>query len=143
VATLGIIACSASKLDINDRAPAQDLYTGQLFRKAKAYVENTCDAWVILSGAFHVVQPEALLLPYNVYLPKTEPAWQRIWTQQVGLQLADLLDPADDVICLAAAPYCRWIPGFANTVSTPLAGLGIGQQLGWLTRQNAPAALAA
>lgn len=134
--TIGLVACSAGKLPAE--APAADLYTGQLFRKARAYVERECDTWLILSALHGVLGPAELVAPYSMYLPAQPAAYRAAWRRRVAEQLGDLLHPGTRVVCLASAPYRTWIDDLPQvTVEAPLTGLGIGQQLGWLTR-NAP-----
>src|ERR1700733_4272012 len=105
MAKIGLIACSATKLDTDELVPAAELYQGQLFKKARAYVERECDAYFILSALWHVLSPAELNPPYSLYLPKSEPTWQRIWARQVQAQLEDKIEPQDTIVCLASEPY--------------------------------------
>ncbi len=133
---LGLIACSAAKLPTG--APAGDLYTGQLFRKARAYVERECGNWLILSALHGVLTPDQLIEPYSMYLPAQSARYRAAWRRRVAVQLAELTTPGTRVVCLASAPYRTWIDDLPHLdVEAPLTGLGIGQQLGWLTRANA------
>ena len=140
---VGLVACAAAKLD--RPAPARDLYTSPLYRKARAYVEATCDLWFILSAAHGLVRPDTVLEPYDVTLARLPAADRRRWTDHVRQQLAaQLADRADrEVVVLAGRHYRGWIDTLPDTctwtVSVPMAGLGIGQQLAWLT----PAAVVA
>lgn len=134
--TLGLVACSAGKLPAE--APAADLYTGQLFRKARAYVQRECDSWLILSALHGVLTPDQLVEPYSMYLPAQSAIYRAAWRRRVAEQLAELTTPGTRVVCLASAPYRTWIDDLPHLdVEAPLTGLGIGQQLGWLTRANA------
>lgn len=133
--TIGLVACSAGKLPAE--APAADLYTGQLFRKARTYVQRECNTWLILSALHGVLGPAELVAPYSMYLLAQPAAYRAQWRRRVAEQLDDLLIPGTRVVCLASAPYRTWIDDLPQvTVEAPLAGLGIGDQLGWLTRAN-------
>lgn len=133
--TIGLIACSAGKTTTG--APAQHLYTGALFGKARTYVERECDTWLILSALHGVLGPAEWVEPYSMYLPAQSAAYRAAWRARVAGQLRDLLLPGTRVVCLASAPYRSWVPDVPGVeVEAPLTGLGIGQQLGWLTRAN-------
>lgn len=127
-APLVLVACSAAKLE--QPAPARDLYTGALFRKARAWAEAHGDEWLILSAAWGVVSPDRVLEPYNRRLPSARAARQS-WARSVANQLYQHRDR--QMVALAGADYLAWSgPDFPH-LERPLAGLGIGQQLHWLT----------
>jgi len=127
---VGLVACSASKL--NRPAPGRYLYTSQLFRKSSTYAEQTCDRWFILSAKHGLVHPESVVEPYDLRLsPKTAPAWSDIVRTQLAAELNDV--PGVTLVALAGINYqtvlrpCQW------PFQIPMKGLGIGQQLGWLS----------
>jgi hypothetical protein len=134
MAVIGIIACSASKLDVG--AQAQDLYQGELFKKCRAYVERECDEWFILSACHNLIKPTDWIEPYDHSMSSKPKLARNIWAQNVAGRLGIQIQPGDTIICLAAAPYREWIDQVPNEVLVPLAGLGIGQQLGWLKTCN-------
>ena len=143
---VGLVGCASSKLQ--RPAPARELYTSQLFRKASAYAAATCDRWYILSAKHGLVHPDTVLEPYDVKLGANRLDTPPIhdWAERVRVQLAEeLADVADvaDVLLVALAgeqyrtvlrPWlgaagCRW------PFEIPMLGMGIGQQLGWLTHE--------
>ncbi len=63
---IALVGCGKTKLD--RAAPARDLYTGQLFQKARQYAEVHCDAWYILSALHWTVSPSRVLEPYEARL---------------------------------------------------------------------------
>lgn len=134
--TVGLVGCSAGKL--HRPAPARDLYTSQLFRKASAYAELTCDRWYILSAEHGLVHPDTVLDPYDVKLGvNSQPihAWADRVRGQLAAELADV--PGVVLVALAGAQYqtvlrpCQW------PFRIPMKGMGIGHQLGFLTAQLA------
>jgi hypothetical protein len=46
--TVGLVGCASQKL--RRPVPARELYVSQLFKKASAYAEATCDRWYVLSA---------------------------------------------------------------------------------------------
>jgi hypothetical protein len=132
---VGLVGCASQKLQ--RPAPARELYVSQLFRKASAYAEATCDRWYILSAKHGLVHPDTVLKPYDVRLgtnhPSTPPIRQ--WADRVREQLDTELAALNDVtlITLAGEQYRTAVRGVPWPVEVPMQGLGIGQQLGWLT----------
>lgn len=136
---IGLVGCAATKLP--HAAPARELYTSQLFRKASAYAELTCERWFILSAKHGLISPDQVIEPYDAKLgtsSRTSPTVHE-WADRVRGQLAaELVDtPRVVLVTLAGAQYqtvlrpCQW------PFRIPMKGLGIGQQLGWLTDQLA------
>jgi hypothetical protein len=136
---IGLVACSAGKLD--RPAPARDLYTSQLFRKASAYAAATCDRWYILSAKHGLVTPDEILEPYDLRLGSKDPAVPSIdaWAQRVRDQLRDELSSVPGVllVALAGKQYRTALRPGEWPFAIPMEGLGIGQQLGYLTRELA------
>lgn len=136
---IGLVGCSSTKL--SHPAPARELYTSPLFRKASAYAELTCESWYILSAKHGLLHPDQVVEPYDVKLgtnARTSPPNHQ-WADQVREQLAaELADtPHAVLVTLAGVQYqtvlrpCQW------PFQIPMKGLGIGQQLGWLTNRLA------
>lgn len=129
---IGLVACSAAKLDV--RAPVRELYQGQLFRKAKAFVERWCHGWAVLSARHQVVLPNEVLEPYDERMPRAEAERER-WDQMVSWEIYRRWKDAD-LVLLGGEDYARWLRtgswSRALSVIRPLEGLGIGQQKAWL-----------
>ena len=132
--TLHLIACCSAKLA--HAAPARDLYTSDLFRKSVAYVEARGEPWAVLSALHGVVAPDTMLEPYNVTLLSMTREQRAVW----GAFAADALWRFDDraFVFLAGATYRDpmmeaqiWrARGYRAT--SPMVGLGIGEQKAWL-----------
>ncbi len=145
---VALVACSASKLD--RPAPARELYTGTAFRLAVAYAEVCGAAWYVLSAKHGVVAPDEVLEPYDVSMSqllldggrRTHPSPLGAWaTRCRGALMKDrasgaLVRAGDVVELLAPAAYANPLAGLLRAwgavAETPLSGLGIGSQLGWL-----------
>lgn len=123
-----LIACCAEKL--SHAAPAKDLYCSPLFKKSRRYAETHGDTWLILSAKHGVLDPNQVIESYDETLNKMPKHVRRTWAERVKNQL----NKSDRYTVLAGSTYCEdWI-GF--DVTRPLFGLGIGQQLAWLNREN-------
>lgn len=128
---MGLAGCASQKLQ--RRAPARELYVSQLFRKASAYAELTCDRWYILSAKHGLLHTDEIIDPYNLRLgtnDKTSPPI-RAWSAGVRDQL-DLEDVTR--VVRAGEQYRTVLLGSRWPSEVPMKGLGIG----WLTaRLNA------
>lgn len=132
---VGLVGCASQKL--HRPAPARELYVSQLFKKASAYAELTCDRWYVLSAKHGLLHPNRAIEPYDIKLgtnhPTTPPihAWADRVRDQLAVELADV--PGVCLVTLAGQQYqtvlrpCQW------PFQIPMKGLGIGQQLRYLT----------
>lgn len=90
---------------------------------------------MILSALLGVVNPELVIAPYDVTLTAMSAAERAAWGARVASELAPFA--GRPIIALAGKAYLGWRSSAFPNVSLPLAGLGIGQRLAWLTRENA------
>jgi len=154
--TLCLVACSATK---GAAGPARELYTGPLFQAARRHAEARGYHWRILSAKHGLLRPDAVVLPYDQRLEKGREGakadtWGRTLVKPSLCWLART-EQIDRVIWFAGADYrdalhgwrrCHdietrraWIPcscGARVVHEYPLAGLAIGQQLGWFKRRR-------
>jgi hypothetical protein len=134
---VGLVGCAAQKLQ--RPAPAREIYVSQLFKKASAYAEATCDRWYILSAKHGLISPDEIIEPYDMRLGTRDPnsppihQWADWVRKQLAAELADV--PGATLVALAGVQYqtvlrpCQW------PFEIPMQGLGIGQQLGFLTTE--------
>lgn len=133
--TIGLVGCAAAKL--RRPAPARDLYVSQLFKKAAAYAEANTDRWFVLSAKYGLVAADDVIEPYDAKLgTKTgPPIWD--WAQDVAAQLrVALLDvESPELLVLAGEQYRTCLRFVDYPARVPMQGMGIGQQLGYLTAE--------
>lgn len=136
--TIAVVGCGKTKL--LKPARAKNIYTGPLFRAARAYAEE-CDEWRIVSARYGLLKPDQRIEPYDDRLkPKDAPQW--------GVQVAnDLIRQFQgcghyEILLLAGADYTTPIrEAFEShrdinciSIHEPLAGLGLGRRLQWFAR---------
>jgi hypothetical protein len=136
--TVYLVACGATKAD--HAAPARDLYRGDLFKRARRYVEaigartvatfkDGAPTWAILSAKHGLLEPETIVSPYDERLPSD---WlrRRAWAGRVAQALG--VAAGDRVVFLAGRDYrdelWSMLTRAGVACSAPLAGLGIGHQ---------------
>lgn len=123
-----VIGCGAAKLD--HAAPAAELYTGQHFRVCRSTAEALAapGCWFILSARYGLVEPTAVLEPYDLILGQPGAVqWPLVRRQALRLGVY-----GDRVTALCGAAYADLLFHVFRDVRRPLAGLGIGQQRGMM-----------
>lgn len=135
--SLYLVSCVSRKMPVP--APAKDLYTSQLFRKARIYVENLGQPWLILSAKYGLVSPEQVITPYDLTLNTMGTSERRRWAEGVLSQLQPRLAGVEEVVFLAGQRYREFLqPALIQRgirISVPMSGLKIGEQLSWLGAQ--------
>jgi hypothetical protein len=102
---IALVACCGQKLD--RAAPAGDLYTSPLFKKAAAYA-RTFDGWYILSAKYGLVRPDAVIAPYDCTLLKMRKADRLAWGRKVLDQMtAEGIGGAEFVALATHIPHPR------------------------------------
>ena len=116
---------------------AKDLYDSQLFRSRRGYAEATDRPWLILSALHGVVDPEAVLEPYDLALESLPDSERQAWGEEAARAIENRVGSlAERVIEVhAGAAYVDAVrPALERrgcTVSIPLKGLRLGEQLHW------------
>ncbi len=138
---LHLVACVAGKQA--HAAPAAELYRSDWFVKARNYVEAKGVPWRILSSKHGLVDPTAIIEPYEDTLIG-KPDWARLaWGDGVMSQLHQILPRGGTVTLLAGRMYRDAITAQPPARSgnwrwlVPMAGLGIGSQKAWLAANAA------
>ncbi len=121
---IGLVGCCGEKL--LHAAPAVQLYRSPLFLKASAYASRQYDRWFILSALYGLVEPSAVIAPYDVTLPRCDEPWGlKVFSQLAALKLS-----GETFSVHAGSRYVEPLRGLLSLVE-PLKGLGIGQRLAW------------
>jgi hypothetical protein len=128
-----LVSCSSRKT--SRPAAAKDLYTSALFRRKRAYAEESGAPWFILSAEHALVAPDEWLSPYDRYLPETPRSFRAAWGAWVAERLELLVGPLKglEIEIHASAAYAQAVSPFLvakeAVVTRPLAGLRQGEQL--------------
>ena len=130
---MALVGCGVEKR--LEGGPACDFYTGDLFRKARAFAERRADRWYILSARHGLVRPDAVLAWYDLGMRSLSEREREVWELSVQRELRRVVAPEDRVLFLAGADYEGAVKGLPR-VEKPLQGMGIGSRKQWL-RLNA------
>lgn len=131
---VALISCVSLKLD--HPAPARELYTSPLFKKAYAYAKSLEPGAVYILSAEHGLVPEGkVLAPYNTTLNSMGVLQRKNWSERVLTSLRQETNlETDEFIVLAGERYREFLIPHMKHYTTPLKGLGIGRQLAWLSQ---------
>ena len=96
--------------------------------------------WYILSAEYGLVLPNQVIAPYERTLNTMPVTARRAWADRVGQQLAAAVPDLARVVFLAGERYreflVRPLAEHGVTVSVPMRGLRIGEQLRWLGQHS-------
>lgn len=105
--TLVLVGCVKSKRD--HPAQAQDLYTSVLFRSSRRFAEHFGDRWYILSARHGLLEPTAVLTPYDETLNEKRTPERKAWAADVLRTLTPLLRPDDLLVITAGQAYRQYL----------------------------------
>lgn len=132
-----LVSCVSAKL--SEASRAKDLYTSPWFLKARRYAEASGCPWFILSAEHGLLHPESTIAPYEKTLNTMPIAERRAWASRVLRQMDEFLPAVSTVVFLAGERYRELLlPNLSSKnvrYTIPMAGLRIGEQLGWLEDQ--------
>jgi hypothetical protein len=133
---IGLVGCARRKLAY--AAPAAVLFTSPLFTLASRYCAATCALWFVLSAKHGLLDPAAVIEPYDVTLQGLGRAGRQAWAHHVLEQVRQrgLLDGRQCFLLHAGAAYAAPLAEHLHA-EQPLRGLGIGRRLAWYRRQLA------
>ena len=135
---LYLVSCVGKKG--NRPVSAKDLYRSTWFKLARSWVEREVAPWYILSALHGLVHPDTVIAPYDETLNTMPVVARRGWAKRVNSQLAEMLPNVDEVVIFAGQRYREYIErqlrARYTSVSVPMEGLRIGEQLRWL--KNGP-----
>lgn len=131
---LYLVSCVSKKL--SHAAPARELYRSTWFVLARKLIEREGASWYIPSAKHGLVHPDSVIAPYDQSLNTMRVADQRDWAARLQLQRDELLPGAEQVTVFAGRRYREYLEDYLlhrfTSVTVPMRGLRIGQQLGWL-----------
>jgi hypothetical protein len=137
-ANIVLISCSKSKL--TERAPARELYTGTLFKKAVTWAERHGYEWFVISALHGLVTPEQTIAPYNYSLKDRRGSREReSWAYlAISAHLTTHVAKGSHAFLIMPELYRRYIQHELDrqsiTYTNPLQHLAIGEQMRWLDK---------
>ena len=138
---LVLIQCTGRKREGTHKAI--DLYmTSTWFRKARAYAEFIGGDVLILSAKHGLLRPKDEVEDYDVHLAKMPKAERRVWGYSVQSALTPYIERYNQIVVLAGEKYTEFLKEsfesathLKKSVSFPLKGKGIGEQMSFLGKQ--------
>lgn len=133
---LVLVSCTKSKR--SQPTPARDLYCSTFFDRARRWIERRGAHWRILSAEHGLVDPDALIAPYDRTLTNMTIAQRRRWAARILDDLAPLAKAYPGIVFLAGQRYREFLmpalEAHGIACAAPMAHLAQGEQLAWLGR---------
>lgn len=120
-----------------DPLPAKDLYRSELWRRRRAYAEASGVPWWVLSAEYGLVDPEAVIAPYDTVMGSLALGRRHVIGKAVAADLeAALGDLSGKRIEIHAGnEYVETVAPFLRArgaiVRRPLLGIAFGPSLAW------------
>ena len=136
--TIALVSCVKQKQAM-PCAP-KDLYTSTLFRSSRRYAERHADHWFIPSAKYGLVEPGAIVAPYELTLNRTRHDDRRHWVDGVYQQFFErgLLVPTSKILWLAGMNYQSDLSVRLQEFEQHdrLRGKRMGERLAWRSAQG-------
>ncbi|TVX99402.1 DUF6884 domain-containing protein [Paenibacillus cremeus] len=136
---IALISCTKLKQEFP--CSAREMYMkSTLFSKIALYIEQQdYSEWYILSAKYGLLFKDTSIEPYDVTLNNMNVSDRKAWALRTAQEIVDL--GANHVDFYAGRRYREYIipilKGKKMAVGVPLIGLGIGEQLRYLTTHTA------
>lgn len=129
-----LLSCVSKKL--RSAAAAKDLYTSPLFKKSYSYaIRKDPDSIFILSAEHGLLHPDTIIDPYEKTLNRMPVAERKMWASKVIQDLSKQCDLEKDLfLILAGRKYCEFLLPHLRKVENPMAAMGIGKRLNFLSQ---------
>lgn len=135
---LVLVSCVKSKA--SHPLPARSLYTSAWFSMVREIAEQAGARWLVLSSFHGLVEPEAVIAPYDYTLNSVGITERRRWAANVLTKLLPEAATFQRVVMFAGARYREFLieplERRGITVEVPMANLRRGEQLAWLSRSD-------
>lgn len=96
------------------------------------------DRWFILSAEHELLEPDAVIAPYENTLNGMSSERRKAWAKRVLRQLLPWVSKGSHIVILAGRLYREHLVNVLTEtgaeVTVPMIGLGIGKQLHWLSK---------
>lgn len=132
---IALIACSARKQ--HKRCKAKDIYQGELFKKSWELANKMgVNQIYILSAKHHLLDPETVISPYNMYLCDMPMSYRKKWADTVIHQMKKAnIDFNQKVLFFAGRSYTENLHGLFRAEQNMYQGGGIGYILNYLSNK--------
>jgi hypothetical protein len=135
--SIALVSCVGKKR--SEESLAKDLYQSPWFVKARNHVESKNLDWYIISAKYGLVNRDQVLEPYEQTLNDMPADKRRGWASKVFEEILKELPNGGQVNIFAGDRYREFLipllESAGYSISIPLKGLGIGQQLAWFDSQ--------
>lgn len=133
-----VVLVEESRQQSDQAAPAEDLFTGEVFVRARTYARATGAPWFVLSAEYGLLSPDQVVGPYERSMATVSTAYREAWGPWVLARLETLAGPLRRLrievhaVSLAASEGVRrQLLGSGAVVLEPLRGLSAPDRIAW------------
>lgn len=130
---VAIINCGSSKKPYT--CQARDLYTGNLFCASRKYCEDNYSQYIILSAKYHMLFPEDIISPYELYLGDLTKQEKLDWNNVVVKQIMKYFPNTTQLDFYTSKMYSEGaisiLENNGYVCKTFLNDLGMGYKVQW------------
>ncbi|SDB80378.1 hypothetical protein GA0111570_102168 [Raineyella antarctica] len=133
-----LVLVEDSREQLDHAAPAGDLFTSELFVRARAYARSTGAPWFVMSAEYGLLAPEHVVGPYDRNLATVPTAYREAWgpwaLARLELVAGSLRRKRIELHALSYAAsegIRRQLLGLGALVLEPLRGLSVADRIAW------------
>jgi len=141
-----LVLVEDSRQQGSEPAAAAELFTGDVFRRARAYAKASGAPWFILSAEYGLLAPDQVVAPYDRSMATAPTAYREAWGPWVLARLETMAGSVrrmriemHAVSQAASEGLRRQLLGNGATVLEPLRGLSVQDRIAWYDRLSGAA----
>lgn len=133
-----LVLVEDSREQLDHAAPAGELFTGELFIRARGHARSTGAPWFVMSAEYGLLAPDHVVGPYDRNLATVPTAYREAWgpwaLARLELVAGSLRRKRIELHALSYAAsegMRRQLLGLGALVLEPLRGLSVADRISW------------
>ena len=135
---VAVINCGSAKQ--HKKCKAQDLYIGSLFLASQEFCKSKYDQYCILSAKYHVLLPDDIVEPYDMFLTKFSKKDKEEWSRITAEQLLTKFPEDTEFDFYVSQSYLTYVLPYLDKAkrvyNTYLNDLGMGYKIQWFQQHT-------
>lgn len=141
-----LVLIEDTRQQLDEAAPAAELFTGEVFQRARTYAKASGAPWFILSAEYGLLAPDQVVAPYDRSMATVPTAYREAWGPWVLARLETMVGSVrrmrievHAISNAASEGLRRQLLGSGALVLEPLRGLSIPDRIAWYDRLSGAA----
>lgn len=136
---IGLVGCGLQRMAAGP-VKARSMYKGSLSKMALRWAERNCENWFVISSAYHLVNPDATIEPYSLWLREMPEEDRIAWGQcvihdlkkSVGFEKPFLILAGTDFVQALMPEEKRFRTESKFRLYDPMPRMMMGMRQNWL-----------